>query len=146
MQKSYYIALVLLSFINAWGQEKKKEFRENPYERAKFECEITQDPATGKVPTERLVAARKNLLEKIQKGRLASSMNWYEMGPSDAGGRTRAVTFDPNDNNHKRVWAGGVAGGLWYNNDFTDVNQQWVKIDDLDINPWVFGVGIGKKF
>ena len=22
----------------------------------------------------------------------------------------------------------------------------WVKIDDLDINPWVFGVGIGKKF
>ncbi|NOU40130.1 MAG: outer membrane beta-barrel protein [Methylotenera sp.] len=23
---------------------------------------------------------------------------------------------------------------------------QWVKIDSLDINPWVFGVGIGKKF
>lgn len=22
----------------------------------------------------------------------------------------------------------------------------WTKIDDLDINPWVFGVGIGKKF
>ncbi|CAN1515189.1 OmpW Outer membrane protein W [Methylophilaceae bacterium] len=22
----------------------------------------------------------------------------------------------------------------------------WVKIDDLDINPWVIGVGIGKKF
>ena len=22
----------------------------------------------------------------------------------------------------------------------------WVKIDDLDINPWVFGVGVGKKF
>ncbi len=22
----------------------------------------------------------------------------------------------------------------------------WVKIDSLDINPWVFGVGIGKKF
>ena len=23
---------------------------------------------------------------------------------------------------------------------------QWVKIDSLDINPWVFGIGIGKKF
>ncbi len=32
----------------------------------------------------------------------------------------------------------------------TDVKAQvggvWTKIDDLDINPWVFGVGIGKKF
>jgi outer membrane protein len=22
----------------------------------------------------------------------------------------------------------------------------WTKIDKLDINPWIFGVGIGKKF
>jgi outer membrane protein len=34
----------------------------------------------------------------------------------------------------------------------TDVSKRatsssaWVKIDDLDINPWVFGVGIGKRF
>lgn len=34
----------------------------------------------------------------------------------------------------------------------TDVKMQtvatgeWTKIDSLDINPWVFGVGIGKKF
>lgn len=32
----------------------------------------------------------------------------------------------------------------------TDVKAQvggvWTKIDDLDINPWVFGVGVGKKF
>ena len=24
--------------------------------------------------------------------------------------------------------------------------NSWTKIDDLDINPWVFGLGIGKKF
>lgn len=35
----------------------------------------------------------------------------------------------------------------------TDVKAQlagsgggWTKIDDLDINPWVFGIGVGKKF
>jgi outer membrane protein len=33
----------------------------------------------------------------------------------------------------------------------TDVEAQvpgmgWTKIDDLDINPWVFGIGVGKKF
>ena len=27
-----------------------------------------------------------------------------------------------------------------------DSGATWVKIDDLDINPWIFGVGIGKKF
>ena len=27
-----------------------------------------------------------------------------------------------------------------------DGGTTWTKIDDLDINPWVFGVGIGKKF
>jgi outer membrane protein len=26
------------------------------------------------------------------------------------------------------------------------VGGAWTKIDDLDINPWVFGIGIGKKF
>ena len=26
------------------------------------------------------------------------------------------------------------------------LGSTWTKIDDLDINPWVFGVGIGKKF
>ena len=127
------LILYILSFYS-FAQEKKKEFRENPYERARFESEITQDPATGKVPTERLVSARKNLQEKIQRGRFASSMNWFEMGPLDAGGRTRALALDPNDTNHKRVWAGGVAGGLWYNNDFTDANQKWIKIDDFWAN------------
>ncbi len=31
-------------------------------------------------------------------------------------------------------WRGPLSGG------------QWTKIDSLDINPWVFGVGIGKRF
>lgn len=134
MTKIYSIIALLSVSFYSFSQEKKKEFHENPYERARFESEITQDPATGVVPLERLVDARKNLQEKIQKGRLATAMNWYEMGPSDAGGRTRALTLDPNDLTHKRVWAGGVAGGLWYNNDFTDANQQWVKIDDFWAN------------
>jgi outer membrane protein len=33
------------------------------------------------------------------------------------------------------------------NTDVTaDLGAGFVKIDDLDINPWVFGIGIGKKF
>jgi outer membrane protein len=26
------------------------------------------------------------------------------------------------------------------------LNSAWTKIDDLDVNPWIFGVGVGKRF
>ena len=39
------------------------------------------------------------------------------------GGRTRAAMFDPNNPSGKKVWAGGVTGGLWRNNDITNDNS-----------------------
>ncbi len=57
-------------------------------------------------------------------------MNW-ENTASNMGGRTRSFVFDPNDTNNKKAWAGGVTGGLWFNNDVTDINSPWVNIDDL---------------
>jgi hypothetical protein len=41
------------------------------------------------------------------------------------GGRTKAILFDPADATHKRVFAGGVSGGLWVNDDITDPNSEW---------------------
>ena len=37
--------------------------------------------------------------------------SWFEIGPSDVGGRTRALALDLNDTD--RMIAGGVSGGLW---------------------------------
>jgi outer membrane protein len=35
----------------------------------------------------------------------------------------------------------------WLNTDVkTNLGSGWVKIDDLDIDPWVVGIGIGKRF
>jgi outer membrane protein len=35
----------------------------------------------------------------------------------------------------------------WLNTDVkTDLGAGWTKIDSLDINPWIIGVGIGKRF
>jgi photosystem II stability/assembly factor-like uncharacterized protein len=134
MKNANLIFIVIFMATCSWGQEKKKVFRENPLERARFEDQLVEDPSTGKTPTDRLLFARRNIQNKIQTRHFIPNMLWYEMGPSDAGGRTRTIVFDPNDANHKRVWAGGVAGGLWYNNDFTDANQQWIKIDDFWAN------------
>lgn len=94
----------------------------------------TIDPALGRPAPERLVpvyqqvAARRNALLTTPG---AASTPWTEKGPSSVGGRTRAIMYDPNDPSHQKVWAGGVTGGLWYNNNITDPGSQWIAVDDF---------------
>lgn len=51
--------------------------------------------------------------------------SWVERGPNNIGGRSRAMAWDPTITN--KVWAGGVTGGLWYNNDITS-GGTWTKV------------------
>lgn len=104
---------------------------------AKFEQEIamTKDPKLGYVPYERVLVAKeyvKNLIDRQKKQRGAiAGINWQNMGPNNVGGRTRAIMFDPNDGMNKRVFAGGISGGLWKNEDITNENSSWTKINDF---------------
>ncbi|QMW03478.1 DUF11 domain-containing protein [Spirosoma foliorum] len=95
------------------------------------------DPATGTVPYERLDEARRKLNNQSSTangGPSAQSgipgITWQERGPSNAGGRTRALLFDLNDPAHKKVWAGSPAGGLWYTNDISDASATWTSVSD----------------
>ncbi|RYF77114.1 MAG: hypothetical protein EOO39_04750, partial [Cytophagaceae bacterium] len=93
------------------------------------------DPALGRVPYERLAQERERIMSQSKNGRLGAQsaipgMTWQERGPSNAGGRTRAVLFDPNDPTHKKVWLGSPSGGLWYTNDITDANATWTPVSD----------------
>ncbi len=94
----------------------------------------TFDPNLGYVPKKRLLSSYNYTyaIEQEQKNsrNYVPSLNWTGSG-ANMGGRTRAVMFDPNDTNHNKVWAGGVTGGLWYTNDITDANSQWVVVDDF---------------
>ncbi|MEQ9405177.1 MAG: choice-of-anchor J domain-containing protein [Cyclobacteriaceae bacterium] len=93
---------------------------------------LTMDPATGQPERTRLLETYKKVREQ-NESRISSpgdnSSPWVERGPTNVGGRTRAVVFDPNTTN--KVWAGGVGGGLWYNNDITDANSSWTSVDDF---------------
>ena len=91
---------------------------------------MTLDPSTGSVPRERLLAAckRTDALSALKSG--GNSLQWQGYS-SVMGGRTRAFMFDPNDPAHKKVWAGGVTGGLWYNSDITSAASPWVPIGDF---------------
>lgn len=119
---------------------------------------LEMDPATGKTRPENLLEVRRN--KKTTSARFTGvpgqnrELTWQERGPLNIGGRTRVAFFDPNDPTGKRVFAGGVSGGLWVNNDITNVNSQWSQIgidenlsiscyaiDPNDSNIWYVGTG-----
>ena len=57
-----------------------------------------------------------------------SNPNWHERGPSNRGGRTRAIMIDESDPARNRIWVGGVSGGLWRTDDITQSNPKWTKL------------------
>lgn len=59
---------------------------------------------------------------------------WVERGPTNVGGRTRAIMWDPNDPNGEKFWAGGVTGGLWYTDDIYNTGEPWTNVDDFWAN------------
>ena len=95
---------------------------------------MTADPATGEVPTDRLLDAyqqtRELQADLKSSGNANNLMDWEGTG-ANMGGRTRAIMFDPNDPDNKKVWAGGVTGGLWYTNDINNTNEDWISIGDF---------------
>ncbi len=106
------------------------------FAQAALELEFlkTVDPALGIIPAERLFVARQIASELKASKRNSSTpgvtTDWAERGPSNVGGRTRTLMFDPNDTTKRTVWAGSASGGLWKNTDSGNRSQPWVLVDD----------------
>ncbi len=136
----------------------ESEDNDRPADRQRADYEMIKDQSTGEVPYEQLVLAREEVRKLLQRRSNVgvAGVSWNERGPKNVGGRVRALMMDPNDKDNNTVWAGGVAGGLWYNNDITTATGQWFKIDDFwdnlavscityDLtNPQIFYVGTGE--
>lgn len=139
----------------------KLEKEQQIKDRLEQEKDMTMDPKTGIVPRKELFVAQKEMWN--QQASLAQktaipNVQWDERGPDNVGGRTRAIMFDPNDPSAEKVWAGGVGGGIWYNDDITDVNSSWQNVDDFwsnmavtaiahdPVNTNDFYVGTGEGF
>lgn len=117
-----------------------------------FEIERTKDPATGRVPTQKMWEAiqqteqTKNILRNNPSR--TAALSWLERGPNgdftvggnprptgqQTSGRIRALMIDSADATHKTVWAGGVDGGLWKTTDITVSPSPWVLINDYMSN------------
>jgi hypothetical protein len=128
------------------------------------EWELTMNPVLGRPTTENLEVIRKQLLEERQRilatGRVpgdAVDNAWVERGPTNVGGRTRAIMFDPNDATRETVFAGGVSGGLWKNTAISNSGSTWTRVnisDNLNVsclaydpnNTNIFYVGTGESW
>lgn len=132
------------------SQEEEDHEYDEPGEAAKYEFDRTKDPATGKVPVERLLVAK----QKTEASKLATrlsntrieALSWQERGPNldvvgasngntranngITSGRIRAIMVDSNDITHKTVFVGGIDGGLWKTTDITTAPANWTLIND----------------
>ena len=100
------------------------------------EFKRTKDLTLGYPPTEELQLALKATKRMqaqqllTQRGTIGNA-KWRERGPSNIGGRTRAILIDKNDPSGNTIWAGGVGGGLWKTNDISDVAPVWENANDF---------------
>lgn len=108
---------------------------ETPLGWWKQEFIATMDPKLGRPTPEVLLSELTSLNAKnsiIKRGTPGTNnFPWKSRGPNNVGGRTRALAWDPNDADGKKVWAGGVTGGLWYNNDITSSSSTWKSVSDI---------------
>ena len=98
---------------------------------AYFEQEYLNEinPSTGRTHPENVFELQDQLnLYNARVPGESPENPWIERGPNNVGGRTRALLFDPNDETNRRVFAGGVSGGLWINNDIADANSSWLQV------------------
>ncbi|HIP47564.1 MAG TPA: T9SS type A sorting domain-containing protein [Lutibacter sp.] len=91
---------------------------------------LEMNPKTGRTEPEKLLAIQEELNNNSNtKDIPGGAVNaWEERGPRNAPGRTRAIMYDPNDATHKRVFAGGVSGGLWTWENIESGSSLWQRV------------------
>ncbi len=137
--------------IEAESEEEDNDKYDGADQAILFELERTKDPATGKVPWQKLrIAIEQTAIAKqlARSGRPGSTqaLTWIERGPDgdvsrlsgnprpnddQTSGRIRATMIDSLDPTHRTVFAGSVAGGLWKTTNITASPANWTLVNDF---------------
>lgn len=112
--------------------------------------------ADGTLPADTWMRAKEQRTRLLRSGQLrggVSPAEWTFLGPTNVGGRIRAITFHPNDPN--TIWIGSCGGGIWKT---TNGGTTWSPLDDFlpglavssivvdPTNPNVLYAGTGEGF
>jgi hypothetical protein len=101
-------------------------------ERLLYELNMQKNPLTGTVPMEEKQQELENTLlikQEAQQRRRIAPNTYTSRGPSNLGGRTRALAVDLSDNTGKTMLSGGVSSGLFRT---TDGGASWTKVSAND--------------
>lgn len=82
--------------------------------------------SNGNIPMGALVRAKTHIDRMQNAQRDAGLWEWDWLGPSNIGGRIRAVLPDPNNANV--LWIGSAGGGIWKS---TNSGSSWTVINDF---------------
>ena len=125
-------------FKNLSKKERKElELPPNAYNDELWE--LTMDPVLGRPLIENLfrVQEQQEVQRSIRKEGVpgeSPEMAWIQKGPNNISGRTKGVLWDPNDNLNQRVFAGGVSGGLFVNDEIGNPSSSWRMISGIPKN------------
>lgn len=106
------------------GEGKSLSRQERKRARDEYFNRMLRDPATGQIPPNirqgELQHARSMPVARAGKSGSGLLSEWKEAGPTDVGGRTRALGIDVR--NSDIIITGGVSGGIWKSD---DGGQSW---------------------
>lgn len=111
-------------------------------ERLQYEMDMLKDPKTGKIPAGAMEDAwRQALYAPVKESSIwglaqansevqtnaGASNNWQAAGPTNVGGRTRAIVFDVrfNGTTNRVILAGSVSSGIMRS---TDGGLNWTRV------------------
>jgi hypothetical protein len=110
--------------------EKQEESETDGMEQAMIQnFKRTRDPQLNIIPAYRLEAAKQKAQAILSASRI-TALSWVERGPSNIGGRTRAMIVDSRDASGNTVLAASVSGGMFKTTNFTDTNPVWTPVND----------------
>ena len=100
------------------SERKNLQLPPNPYNERLWE--LTMDPVLGRPRTENIYQIQDELyIQSLNQIPGVPGENpdmaWVPRGPTNIAGRTNGIMFDPNDGTNKKVFAGGVSGGIFVN-------------------------------
>lgn len=124
-------------------------------ERYQHEFDLQKNPTTGEIPEEERAKELENSLIALENASQRTTTSSYvSRGPTNLGGRTRALAYDISDATSQTILAGGISSGLYRT---TNGGANWTKVSsNLDIhnvsslaqdprpgfqNIWYYGTG-----
>ncbi len=87
---------------------------------------VRNNQNTGLLDPRDVLRARKQANEVSYKSSNEVDLDWLEMGPSNMGGRTRALIIDNRDESSNTIYAAGVNGGVFKT---TNLGAIWEKVN-----------------